>query len=251
MPTTITLYHFNELTGEAREKAIIFWKENIKFNVDVYEEITNMAKKKIERFIRVSLKDLGYPNQEIRTFYNERTTLKENGHLTLRSFAIKGMIEVNIDKVEAGLYNDFLVYSDICKGFGGVKVKIILELEEADYASWDRRERFKSKVKDVSRYPVSKDTYEMERRDNFSKFLVEKLQDNLNKAIEFITNKADEELKVICNTLLVNSRETINNQLQDKIIDHAVKANLNYLEDGTVFHDEYYFNYFPESRDWS
>jgi hypothetical protein len=252
MPTTITLYHFNELSDDAKKKALKIWEGKVNADDEVYRDIANQVKKRAERLVRVCLKDLLLPIGDLRYFYNERTNIRHNRRVVLDEISMKGVIEsLNALDIGPNLKDEMAYFQG---KYGPIILKAKLEHYKRDSYGWgcSGRDRYKTKIFDITKYRAHEmSPEELARKDKFSKDLVEKMQAHVDFVLTFVVEKVNNEIITIADEICNSKENSIQNQIKQKMEKIAGESNLNFHKNGEVFVDQYYYDEFPSaSPDW-
>ena len=251
MPKTITLYHFNELSDDAKTKALQVWDDH-GFNpqLDVYEDIAKLVKKQMEKQVRFCLKGIGITNLEIVFQYRTKdSNFHIDNRVELQQLAFRGFLQNFTNVISLGpiSLDEYNYWSNLCDG--GVQFKATLDQkDERNYGwGWGCRTLYKTKFHDKTKYPKDLTGAALERKNVFSTEMLEKLNKHFEYISEYILKLVNEKGVEISTELLTEKETEVKDMIRKKMEERAMASNLNFLADGQPFVDQYYYDEFPSA----
>ncbi len=251
MPTTITLYHFNELSEEAKTNALKIWEEH-GFNpsLDVYEELAGLVKKQMEKQVRFCLKGIGIKDLEIVFQYGTKDkNFHIDQHVVLDRIAFRGLLKNLTNVITLGpiAMDEYNYWNARCEG--GVQFKAVLDKKEERNAGWGWGSWavYKTKFHDKTKYPRGMVADELERATTFSIEMIEKLTKHFEFISEYTLKLVNVKGIELSHNTLGEKESEIKAMIRKKLEEKAMASNLNFLSDGKPFIDQYYYDEFPSS----
>jgi bifunctional DNA-binding transcriptional regulator/antitoxin component of YhaV-PrlF toxin-antitoxin module len=236
MPTTITLYHFNELSEEAKLNALEFWKTLGEQDIERISEkrIERLVDVKVDKFIRKQINDNGLPNQ--------KGGVGASGFLYLpfdKTREILGVI----------LYTPYLALIPIYNMvFKVMKRTIPKELREE--LGWNQRQTILETIVVCKIKTQDGKIRNIQDNDPALNSLIKSMTDKFTEYVRKIERDIKKEAQEYRECLLIGEFKEIIEQEKVKIVNEEIaKCNLNYDELGNPFHDQYYESNFPWSSD--
>jgi hypothetical protein len=252
MPTTITLYHFNELSDEAKTNALKVWEER-GFNpsLGVYEDLAGLVKKLMEKQVRLCLKGIGITNLEVMFQYGTKDkNFHIDQHVVIDQLAFRGFLKNISEAITLGpiAMDEYNYWNARCEG--GAQFKAVLDQYDKRNNpgwGWGARSYYKTKFHDKTKYPKDMTVAETERKNLFSGEMLKKLNDHFDYISDYIRKLVNVKgIEWSLNTLEEKESE-IKGMIRKKLEEKAMASNLNFLSDGKPFVDQYYYDEFPSA----